>query len=278
MDSLNLDSLLIIYERFFFVLNINIWLTNERFQKIQTHSIILLAFSVLLVCIFAILSQFFFNDGLPFFANNARFFTNFSEYIACMVAIIEFISKRNEIDEFWLKINEINFFVYRKLGYRIKFSDFLKTFLNYIGFLLFLVVSFICARLFIAIEGISMLANISTLSFRILFVYILSNVLFIVELFKYLNRLASKYIKCNYRQRESNILFVHTKCTILNDLKVYKQLHFILYEIVSNINRTFGLIFMAIFYVGFVNATNNVFFTIHHLIQNENKWILLRNS
>lgn len=276
MNSLNLDSLLKFYDRFFFISNVNHMFKIQRFDKFQFHPTLFLSLIIFFICIFAILSQFFFNDGLPLFTYSARFFANISEYIGCSIAIIDFLCKRKQMAEFWYKINELNDFVYKQLGYRIMFKDFSQKFFNYIAMFMFLIIVFTFVRAFFIIDSISMMANISTLVFRALFVYIVSNSLFIIQLFKYLIQLTTKYIKCNHYQRESNILCVHTKCSMLNDLKAYKQLHFILYEIVTNINQTFGLIFMVLFYVGFVMATMNVFFMIHYLLETTNKWRLIR--
>lgn len=278
MDSLNFVPLLTFYERFFFALNLNVWQSSYRYPRFRVHPMLVIAFGVGFVCAVPILLQFVDNQGLSFLENNARCFYYLSECLACGVSLIEFARKRQQIEEFWCKTSELNNFIYRKLGYRIPLKRFLEKFLLHIVVVAATTVAFILSRTLYPIEDLSLLACYAVMFSRILLIYISTNVLFFIDLFEYFNRLLAKYIKCNYLQRESNVLFADSKCSILSDLRTYKQIHFSLHEIALQINQIFGLICMVLLYSGLVSASHNVFFGFRHLMHAEDKFLLSRNA
>lgn len=278
MDSLNFDSLLTFYERFFFALNLNVWQPSYRYARFRVHPMLVIAYSVCFVCAAPILLQFVHNHGSSFLENNARCFYYLGECLACGVSLLEFARKRQQIEEFWCKTSELNNFIYRKLGYRISLKRFLEQFLLHIVLAAATLVAFIVSRTFYPIDDMSLLTRYAVMFSRILLIYISLNVLFFIDLFEYFNRLLPKYIKCNYLQRESNVLFANSKCSILSDLKTYKQIHFSLHEIALQINQIFGMICLVLLYSGFVSASHNVFFGFRHLRHAEDKWLLSRNA
>lgn len=255
-----------IYRRVFSVLTANVGIENIVKVNVDAEVVvwkipgILVLLFTTAVTIFTLILQIYCQNTLPYSENLTLSFTVLSYYFTFAFPLISSMFNYRKIYLFWSKLYETTCFALSELGYDISFEYFWKCFWKdaVISSMTFIVCG--SFRLYFYSPRTAYERQICAAFLYEIIVYIVIHALFIINLNSFFHRLLIKYINLDYRNRASNLMFDHVECSLLQQLRVYKQFHYKLWEMTSAVNAFFGSTLMVLCCHAFIDVAHSAYY------------------
>lgn len=283
-DCHHILRLAAIYRRIFSVLIVDVELVNlaEVNKKVVLTTKKCCVFLLLLLASAlasaAIVFQTIHSLKLPLTEYMALYFIVISNYFAFAFPLIQAMFNYREIYNFWCKIYETTCFALSELGYEIGFGYFWKRFLHSTAICIVINVTYALVRIWLWSLKFSFGTQCCLLLQQGLVVFIVVHALFVVNLNSFFVRLLIKYVNLDYRYRASNLVFDHVERSLLNQLRLYKQFHYKLWEMTTAVNMFFGLTLLVLSYHSFVHIAYAAYYIFLYISRRDPAIILLRNN
>lgn len=273
-----------IYRQFFSVLILSVQLENitkvNKNVKVVTNK--WPAFLVLLVvtaaAALAIYFQHSFANELPFTQNAALFLVTLSHYMAFAFPLIHSMLNYRKIHCFWCKIYEMTCFASRKLGYELCFEYFWKRFLTDATICLVTLLLHASVRLFTRSSKTHFGRHCCTIFMQEILIFVTIHALFVVNLSSFFIRLLIKNIHLEYRNRSANLVSDHGEHSILRHLHLYKQFHYMLWEMTTAVNGFFGLTVLVLTYHAFIDVAYSAYHIFFYIVLGQSALQLSSNK
>lgn len=271
-----------IYRRIFSVLIVNVGLENiieenNSAEVKKCPTILALVFATGLATT-TVLLQSIFSNGLPLSEFLALCFIVLSHYCTFAFPLINSMFNYRKIHLFWSKVCEITRFAYEELGYEICFEYFWKRFLTDGAITCGTFALYALIRFSIYSPRIVYGTQCGVIVLQEIVAYIVLHALFVVNLNSFFIRLLIKYIKMDYRNRASNLIFDHVQRSLLHQLRLYKQFHYKLWEMTTAVNAFFGLTLLVLSYHAFLDIAYSAYYVFLYVSRREPVVILMSNG
>lgn len=282
-DCRHILRLASIYRRIFSVLILGVELVNlaEVNKKValttKKCSVFLLLLLATALASATIVFQMFHSFKLPLTESMSFFFIVSSNYFTFVFPLIQAMFNYRDIYNFWCKIYETTCFALSELGYEIGFGYFWKRFFQGTAICVVINVTYAIVRIWLYSLKFSYGTQCCLLLQQGFVVFIVVHALFVVNLNSFFIRLLIKYINLDYRYRASNLVFDHVERSLLNQLRLYKQFHYKLWEMTTAVNMFFGLTLLVLSYHSFVDIAYAAYYIFLYISRRDPAIILLRN-